>query len=64
MGKLNRAMEDLRLEKRRLEMDGAKPEVMAELEDRDRALWERYERVSERLNAVRAENERAAVSIR
>ncbi|MGB1893174.1 MAG: phosphate ABC transporter, permease protein PstA, partial [Candidatus Latescibacterota bacterium] len=64
MGELNRAMEDLRLEKRRLEMDGAKPEAMAELEDRDRALWERYERVSERLNAVRAENERAAVSIR
>ncbi|MGB1717234.1 MAG: phosphate ABC transporter permease PstA, partial [Candidatus Latescibacterota bacterium] len=64
MGELNRAMEDLRLEKRRLEMDGAKPEAMAELEDRDRALWDRYERVSERLNAVRAENERAAVSIR
>jgi len=64
MGELNRAMEDLRLEKRRLEMDGAKPEAMAELEDRDRALWDRYERVSERLNAVRAENEQAAVSIR
>lgn len=64
MGQLNRAMEELRLEKRRLEMDRAKPEAMAELEDRNRALWERYELVSDRLNAVRAENEQAVISIR
>ena len=60
---MNRAMEELRLGTP-IEMDRAKPEAMAELEDRNRALWERYELVSDRLNAVRAENEQAVVFIR
>ena len=59
MGQLNRQMEELRLEERRLTMAQADAAALAALEEQNRALWVSYEEISDRLNAVRVENERA-----
>lgn len=61
MGQINREMEALRREEQMLERAGADSARVAELAARNRGLWNQYEAVSDRLNAVRSENERAEV---
>ena len=55
IGALNRKIEDLRLERRRLEREGVEVEVLADNENRSRELWNQYESFSDRLDRLRTE---------
>ena len=63
IGKLNYEMEDLRLKRRRLELEGASPAELEELEVLNKKLWDQYELLSNRLMTMREENETVEVEV-
>lgn len=63
IGELNYSMEDLRLEIRRLELEDAPSEQKERAAEQNAALWEQYEKLSERLVQMREENERVEVAV-
>ena len=63
IGKLNNRIEDLRLEIRRLELEGARPGELSSLKEERERIWEEYEKQATRLEELREESERREVAI-
>jgi phosphate transport system permease protein len=63
MGKLNRRLEKLRLEKRRLELARAGGEEIREVDRRTREYWAQYDRVATELTQLREEAARNTVAL-
>ena len=63
MGSLNRDMEKLRIEGRRLQREGAAAALVAANESRNKTLWAEYEILSDRLQGLRKQSERWTVLV-
>ena len=57
-------LEELRLEQRRLEREGAEVAANAALEERRRLLWRRYEELTDQLSRWREQSERYELAVR
>ncbi len=63
IGDLNRRIEQLRLEKRRLELAGRGGVEIERLDEENRQYWARYERLARKLSLLRAEGETYQVEV-